>query len=217
MPCARSLACSHLLSPSLTFSHLLAPSLAAAFMSSKPRAGINHKEFGVTSEGVAVFLAQALRSVGIEPTSDKWTVKLTGGPDGDVAGNMLKILDREYPDTARVVGMADGTGCAEDPEGLPMPELLRLFELGLPIGSIDTSTLSSTAELTLADTPAGAARRNTMHNRVVADAFVPAGGRPATINASNWKDFLTDGPDGTTPSSKLIVEGANLFLTADAR
>ena len=25
-------------------------------------------------------------------------VKLTGGPDGDVAGNMLKILHREYAD-----------------------------------------------------------------------------------------------------------------------
>ena len=30
--------------------------LPSAFISSKPRAGINHKEFGVTSEGVAVFL-----------------------------------------------------------------------------------------------------------------------------------------------------------------
>ena len=33
----------------------------AAFMSSKPRAGINHKEYGVTSEGVNVFLDVALR------------------------------------------------------------------------------------------------------------------------------------------------------------
>ena len=30
--------------------------LPSSFMSSKPDAGINHKEFGVTSEGVAVFL-----------------------------------------------------------------------------------------------------------------------------------------------------------------
>ena len=34
------------------------------------------------------------------------------------------------------------------------------------------------------------------------------------MNASNWKDFLL--PDGT-PSAKCIVEGANLFLTAEAR
>merc|ERR1719201_2255165 len=98
-----------------------------------------------------------------------------------------------------------------------MDELLRLFESGLPLGSINPSKLASSAELTLADTPAGAARRNTMHNRVQADAFVPAGGRPATIHAGNWRDFLLDGPDGNTPSSKVIVEGASLFLTADAR
>jgi glutamate dehydrogenase len=53
-----------------------------------------------------------------------------------------------------------------------------------------------------------------MHNRVVADAFVPCGGRPETIHGHNWREFLTK--DGT-PSSKLIVEGANLFLTPEAR
>ena len=105
----------------------------AAFMSSKPREGINHKEFGVTSEGVAVFLAEALRSIGVRPDAEPWTVKLTGGPDGDVAGNMLKILHREYGDHVKVVGMADGSGCAEDPEGLPMGELLRLFDRALPL------------------------------------------------------------------------------------
>ena len=49
--------------------------------------------------------------------------------DGDVAGNMLKILHREYGGMVRVVGMADGSGCAEDPAGLDMAELLRLVEL----------------------------------------------------------------------------------------
>src|SRR5690606_35876232 len=56
-------------------------------------------------------------------------------------------------------------------------------------------------------------RRNTMHNRVVADAFVPAGGRPETIHEGNWRDFLRDG----APSSRVIVEGANLFITPEAR
>ena len=57
--------------------------------------------------------------------------------------------------------------------------------------------------------------RNSLHNRVQADVFVPAGGRPSTINASNWRDFLL--PDGKTPSAKVIVEGANLFVTHEAR
>lgn len=53
-----------------------------------------------------------------------------------------------------------------------------------------------------------------MHNRLAADAFIPAGGRPNTIDMSNYKNFLL--PDGS-PSSRLIVEGANLFITGDAR
>ena len=56
--------------------------------------------------------------------------------------------------------------------------------------------------------------RNTMHTRVKSDAFVPAGGRPNTINISNYKAFLDD--EGV-PCSPLIVEGANLFVTPMAR
>jgi len=188
--------------------------MPAAFISSKPEAGINHKEYGVTSEGVTVFLHEGLRAIGIDPAAQPFTVKLTGGPDGDVAGNMLRILHREYAERVRVVGIADGFGCVEDPNGIPMGELLRLVDASLPTSGLDVSRLSAKGKLTLADTREGAAHRNTMHNRVVADAFVPAGGRPSTVNASNWRDFLQ--PDGT-PSARLVVEGANLFFDGAAR
>jgi glutamate dehydrogenase len=56
--------------------------------------------------------------------------------------------------------------------------------------------------------------RNEMHNRVRSDVFVPAGGRPETINAANCARFI--GEDGR-PASRLIVEGANLFITQEAR
>ena len=61
----------------------------AAFMSSKPGEGINHKEFGVTSEGVNVYVDNTLRFLGVDPKKERFTVKITGGPDGDVAGNEL--------------------------------------------------------------------------------------------------------------------------------
>ena len=121
-------------------------------MSSKPRTGINHKEFGVTSEGVNTYLDAALRSIlGINPEKDEFTVKMTGkiysleyqylvdaiipisnvfffclpvgGPDGDVAGNEIKILLREYGENAKIVGISDASGCAEDPEGLDHEEV----------------------------------------------------------------------------------------------
>ena len=106
------------------------------------------------------------------------------------------------------------TGCVEDPDGIPMSELLRLVESSQSIGGFDASTLGPHGKLTLANTPKGAAARNSMHNRVVSDAFVPAGGRPSTVNGSNWREFLQ--PDGS-PSTKLVVEGANLFFTGEAR
>jgi glutamate dehydrogenase len=102
--------------------------IPSAFMSSKAAAGINHKVYGVTSEGVQVFLDVALKEMLMHPaqTGEPFTVKMTGGPDGDVAGNMIKILRREYGDQVKVVGLADATGCAEDPGGLDMDELMRL-------------------------------------------------------------------------------------------
>ncbi|MEE2971951.1 MAG: NAD-glutamate dehydrogenase domain-containing protein, partial [Planctomycetota bacterium] len=189
-------------------------SLPTAFMSSKPGAGINHKVYGVTSEGVNVFLEVALRSVGIDPYKQPFTVKITGGPDGDVAGNMIRILDRDYGGNARIVAIGDGSGSGEDPDGFDTGELLRLFEEALPIASFDRGKLGPRGRITSVDEPDGAQLRNTLHNRVVADAFVPAGGRPATIHAGNWREFLTE--DGT-PSAKVISEGANLFLTPEAR
>lgn len=186
-----------------------------AFMSSKPLAGFNHKEFGVTSEGVVVFLDVALRKkLNIDPKKDKFTIKITGGPDGDVAGNLMKILIREYPDTCKIVGVADGFGVAEDPNGLDHGEILRLFNAGEPINKFNTSKLTSDGCMFDATSEEGAARRNSMVFRVKADAFIPGGGRPGTIDKDNWHQFL----DSTgKPTSSLIVEGANLFNTMEAR
>ena len=45
-------------------------------------------------------------------------------------------------------------------------------------------------------------------------ARAQAGGRPNTIDINNWKQYLK--ADGT-PSARLIVEGANLFITQQAQ
>lgn len=186
----------------------------STFMSSKPGAGINHKVYGITSEGVTVFLEAALREAGIEPARDPFTVKITGGPDGDVAGNEMKILLTRYPQTACVVGVADGSGSAEDPLGLDREELLRLVEGVLPIADFDRSKLGPEGRVVALSEPGGVSLRNTLHHRLKADAFIPAGGRPHTIHGLNWEKFLD--AEGV-PSSPLIVEGANIFLTDEAR
>ena len=189
---------------------------AKAFMSSKPGAGINHKEFGVTSEGVHVFVDHMLRFVGINPSKERFTVKMTGGPDGDVAGNELKILHREYGENPRVVAIADGHGAAHDPAGLDWEELLRLAGKELAINHFDPKKLSNDpkAFVVHADTSENIRIRNQLHAVTKADIFIPAGGRPYTVTEANASMFVDE--DGN-PTCKAIVEGANIFFTNEAR
>lgn len=187
--------------------------LPLTFMTSKPDIGINHKEYGVTSEGVNIFLKEAMKKIGLH-TSESFTVKITGGPDGDVAGNMLKILHRDYGNKVKIVGIADGTASIEDPDGIDWNELLRLANQSKPLVCYEANKLGNNSKLYLCSSPEGIAKRNTMHNRVKSDVFIPAGGRPATINDQNWTEFIHEGGKLSSP---LIVEGANLFLTEHAR
>ncbi len=189
----------------------------ATLMSSKPGAGINHKEFGVTSEGIFRWIQVVLPIVGIAE-GQSYTVKITGGPDGDVGGNLLKILNREHGKRVKVVAIGDGTGAAVDPHGLDWRELLRLVREGKGIASFDPAKLSPVsrkdgAKVVPATDRNGEQFRNELHNRVEADLFVPCGGRPNTINDGNWVQFLTAGK----PTAKAMVEGANIFVTSQAR
>lgn len=57
---------------------------------------------------------------------------------------MIKILNREFGETCLIVGVADGTGSAEDPDGLSHEELLRLFHESKPISEYRTPKVSPT-------------------------------------------------------------------------
>lgn len=216
--------------------------LKGAFISSKPQAGINHKEFGVTSLGVNVYVEEGLKFLKIDPKKDRFTVKMTGGPDGDVAGNQIYNLYRFYPKTAKLLTLLDGSGVIFDPEGLDLKILVDLFQKGLPIRNYPPEALSNGGFLLDTKTRKEQSRyvfhtlcyrkaqgkvkahylpgnemnhliRYTVH-QTPADLFIPAGGRPRTLNETNYQDFLnTEGK----PTSKLIVEGANLYITPWAR
>jgi glutamate dehydrogenase len=139
---------------------------------------------------------------------------MTGGPDGDVAGNELKILHREYGENARVVAIGDGTGAAFDPDGLKWSELLRLFTGSLGIAEFNKNSLTgSGAFVVRADSVEHIKIRNELHAVVHADILIPGGGRPYTVNEKTWDLFIKDGK----PSVRAIVEGANIFFTDFAR
>ncbi len=213
-----------------------------SFISSKPGAGINHKQYGVTSYGVNVYLEETLKFLGIDPKKNAFTIKISGGQDGDVAGNEILNLNKFYPDTAKLIALTDVSGTIYDPIGLDLKEMAELFHKSLPIRHFPPEKLSeggflldlrtkreesafATATLLwrkkggtlveewLSGSEMNLLYRNNVH-AVVADVFIPGGGRPRTLNESNFRTYLD--PQGK-PTSKAIVEGANLYLTPGAR
>lgn len=213
-----------------------------AFISSKPIAGINHKEYGVTSLGVNVYMEAMLHFFGIDPKVTPFTLKMSGGPDGDVAGNQIYNLYRYYPQTAKLLTLVDISGTIYDPEGLDLKILADLFKQGRPLKYYPPEKLSNEGFLLdrnakrnqtafvqqtlcwrkkegyliedwLSGSDMNHLWRNTVH-QVKADLFIPAGGRPRTLNDINIKEFLDE---TGKPTARGIIEGANLYLTPKAR
>ena len=212
--------------------------LGAGIMSSK-RVGINHKQYGVTSRGVLKSAMIAMRQVGIDIHNHPFTVKLTGGPAGDVAGNALRLLLDQCPQ-ARINGIIDASGALCDPLGADHEELARLI-LKEDICRFNPEKLHPGGFLLFGEntrqeslkrlyrkvncTASGIEETwNTadeFHRELEellfalpADLFLPCGGRPETIDAQNWPRFFTD---DRKPCARIIVEGANSFIAPEAR
>jgi glutamate dehydrogenase len=213
-----------------------------SFISSKPGAGINHKEYGVTSRGVNIYMEEVLKFLGIDPYQEAFTIKMTGGPDGDVAGNQMYNLYRFYPKNAKLLSTIDVSGVIYDPLGLNLEVLVRLFQGGKSIRFYPPEDLTengflldvkmkkkqpdNTSQVLLLQKVDGKLvekwiSENEMNHiyrtyihKLKADIFIPAGGRPRSLNGANYHDFLDK---GGAPTAKAIVEAANLYLTPEAR
>jgi len=212
--------------------------LGAGIMSSK-RVGINHKQYGVTSRGVLKAAMIALRQTGIEMVNHPFTVKLTGGPTGDVAGNALRLLLDQCPQ-ARINGIIDASGALCDPLGADHDELARLImkedicqfnpEKLHPGGFLlfsENTRQESLKRLYRKVTRTDSDLEETWNTAdefhreleelifsLPADLFLPCGGRPETIDAQNCARFFGD---ERKPCARVIVEGANSFITPEAR
>jgi glutamate dehydrogenase len=212
--------------------------LGIGVMSSK-KVGINHKEYAVTSTGVVTFAEIAMKELGIDVRRRPVSVKVTGGPNGDVAGNAMAIILRRWP-RAAIRLILDGTAALVDPQGADRTELSRHL-LQHDLDAFDPRALHPGGFMlfrtgTRKDGLRQLHRKVTRTGRglqeswisiddfsrefaalpftVEADLFIPGGGRPETIDNRNWAQYLR--PDGR-PSSLAIVEGANSFITPEAR
>lgn len=213
--------------------------LGVGIMSSK-RFGINHKEYGVTSTGVVAFAEITMaETAGIDMRCDRFSLKMTGGPNGDVAGNALRILLERCPGVA-IRLILDGTAALYDPNGISHDELRRIV-LAHDLDAFNPEFLGEGGFIVyrtgrrveglkeshrqVSRMAGGLAEKwldiddfNRLYSSLVftveADLFIPAGGRPETIDAQNWHSFLNE--DGV-PSSGVIIEGANSYITPEAR
>jgi glutamate dehydrogenase len=213
--------------------------LGVGIMSSK-RFGINHKEYGVTSTGVVTFADITMAEVaGIDISRDSFSLKMTGGPNGDVAGNCLRIMLERCP-AMQVRLILDGTAALYDPHGINRNELRRIM-LAHDLDAFDPKGLGIGAYIIfrtgrrleglkeshrkVSRTATGLVEEwldiddfNHEYNNLIftvrTDLFIPAGGRPETIDGQNWRSFL-DAEGGS--SARVIVEGANSFITPEAR
>ncbi len=218
--------------------------LGRGLISGSPETGINHKEYGVTSLGVHQYLLKTLRELEIDPAKDPFSVKISGGPFGDVAGNELKLLLEKskgkylYPNL-KVVAITDGPAACWDPEGLDRDELERMIAKE-NLDKFAADKLKGEGAFIIYSEPKmdkgiekylmRHVRNGKLDEKYIsrdefmqmfqdnlmchyADIFIPCGGRPSTINVSNWEKYFPY----DKAASRAIIEGANSFITPDAR
>lgn len=180
--------------------------------------GIPHDTYGMTTLSVREYILGIYRKLNLNPESVR---KLqTGGPDGDLGSNEILLGNEKY------TAIVDGAGVLVDPLGIDRIELLRLAKKRVMISEFDKSKLSPGGYRVLVDEsnitlPSGELIsngmifRNTFHLRGGRqfDMFVPCGGRPESIDLGTVHKLIIDGKSAIP----YIVEGANLFITQDAK
>jgi glutamate dehydrogenase len=192
-----------------------------AFTTGKPPAigGIPHDLYGMTTAGVHEYVLGVLEKLGLK--EEQLTKLQTGGPDGDLGSNEI-LISKD-----KTIAVVDGSGVLYDPQGLNREELTRLARARVMVDHFDRKRLSKEGffvsikdrDVKLPDgstVPNGEVFRNTfhLHRLAKADLFVPCGGRPGAVNITNWRQLLDE---SGKPKFRVIVEGANLFITEDAR
>ena len=181
--------------------------------------GIPHDEYGMTSLSVREYVKGIYRKLNIDPSTIRKIQ--TGGPDGDLGSNEILLSNEKY------IAIVDGAGVLMDPQGINREELLRLAKARVMISEFDVSKLSKEGyrvlvedtDITLPNGEVvanGTIFRNTYHHRSTSDydILVPCGGRPEALNLGNVGNLID--ADGKT-LVPYIVEGANLFITQDAK
>lgn len=196
-----------------------APWWKSFFTGKSPRlGGIPHDSYGMTTLSVREYVKGIYRKLKLDPSAVR--KMQTGGPDGDLGSNEILLSNEKY------TSIVDGSGVLVDPNGINKEELVRLAKKRVMVSEFDMSKLSKDGYRILCDdlnvtlptgevVSNGTSFRNTYHLRDtgLTEMFVPCGGRPESIDLVSAAKVIKDGKS-TIP---YIVEGANLFITQDAK
>jgi glutamate dehydrogenase len=196
-----------------------APWWKSFFTGKSPKlGGIPHDTYGMTTISVREFVTGIYRKLNLDPS--KVNKMQTGGPDGDLGSNEILWSNEKY------ISIIDGAGVLFDPNGIDREELIRLAKKRVTISEFNVSKLSRDGYRVLIDETNiklpngevisnGMTFRNTFHlrNTGLIASFVPCGGRPESVDLVSVNKLIKDGKS-TIP---YIVEGANLFITQDAK
>lgn len=188
--------------------------------------GIPHDLFGMTTHSIHQYTTGIYRKLGLK--EEECRKFQTGGPDGDLGSNEIKISKD------RTIAIVDGSGVIYDSDGLNRTELLHLAQKRQMICNFNTEKLGVNGFRVLIDErdvilpngemiDDGLKFRNEFHLHPLssADLFVPCGGRPEAVDINNVHHLFsvekTGDQEVSVPRFKYIVEGANLFFTQEAR
>ncbi len=181
--------------------------------------GIPHDLYGMTTRSIHPYCLGLLSKLGLQESA---VTKLqTGGPDGDLGSNEIKISKD------KTIAVVDGSGVLYDPSGIDRVELLRLATARKMVDQFDVTRLGPGGFRVLVGethiklpsgepVASGLVFRNNFHLHPLstADLFVPCGGRPEAVNAANVSQLFDA---AGRPRFRAIVEGANLFFSEQAR
>ncbi|SCM25032.1 glutamate dehydrogenase, putative [Plasmodium chabaudi chabaudi] len=184
--------------------------------------GVPHDYYGMTTLGIETYIKKLCEKLNIKEESISRSI--VGGPDGDLGSNAI------LQSKTKIISIIDGSGVLYDKNGLNKEELIRLAKLR----STKTNTscilynekyLSESGfKISIEDhnvqvfdkiIKSGLDCRNTFFLNPLnsCELFNPCGGRPHSINIFNVNNIIINGEC----IYKYIVEGANVFISDEAR
>ena len=163
---------------------------------------------------------------------DNYSIKITGGPNGDVAGNLIHLIKLNHENICKIKSICSSVCVVLDNEGIDINELDQLFlnnkalqyfdekklhndgfVLRLDMKQVDENCVehykimkmknNEIVEEWIESATAMKLYETTVHQNEV-DVFAPCGGRPFSLNENNINTFFINSIDNANGMNKQV-------------